>query len=169
MPIEMVICTGKPNYIVSRFEYKKWNLRDDLWEKHRCIIDCIAREVVASWVDIMRKPIRHVCLMGHTDFHGRDDYNMQLGRARANTVRTELCKALMYHAECKQRLDILTKLTIAAGTAGKTAPRDPRKTDEGRERNRRVEVYLQDFPSEGRKCPVNVPIPPQRDPGPIII
>jgi hypothetical protein len=170
MPIEMVICTGTPDYIVSRFDYKKWNLRDDLWEKHRCIILCIAQRIIDSWIDFRKRPVRHVCLMGHTDFDGHGDYNIQLGRARANSVRDELCRALTYLAECRRRLDILTQITIAAGTAGKTSPRDLKKTDEARERNRRVEVFLLYTPSDdGRKCPVTQPIPPRRQQDPIII
>jgi hypothetical protein len=157
MPVESVICTGKPNYILGRFCYNSWFLRDDMWQRHRYEIQGIAKEVIDSWAVFGGRPIKHICLMGHTDFHGPDDYNMQLGRARANSVRDELCQALMFAADCRKRLDILTNLTIACGTAGKTAPRAPGKSDDARACNRRVEVYLQDFYSDGRKCPVIVP------------
>lgn len=164
MPVETVICTGKPDYALSRFCYNSWFLRDDMWERHRWEIQGIARDVIDRW-NTMRR-VKHICLMGHTDFHGPDDYNFQLGRARANTVRDALCEALMYIAKCRNQLDILTKLTIACGTAGKTVPRAPGKSDEARACNRRVDVYLQTFDSEGRKCPVNIPIPPRRPQGP---
>jgi hypothetical protein len=157
MPVETVICTGRPNYILGRFCYNSWSLRDDMWQRHRYEIQGIAKEVIDSWAVFGGRPIKHICLMGHTDFHGPDDYNMQLGRARANSVRDELCQALMFAADCRKRLDILTNLTIACGTAGKTEPRAPGKSDDARACNRRVEVYLQDFYSEGRKCPVIVP------------
>jgi len=165
MPVEMVICTGTPQYILPRFEYNKWNLRDDLWERHRCMISCIARDVVASWSDTKARKIHHICLMGHADFHGPGDYNLQLGRARANSVRTQLCKELFYHANCHHRPDILPNITIAAGTAGDTTPRDPGRSDEARARNRRVEVFFVYQPtSDGRKCVTATPIPTRPPP-----
>jgi hypothetical protein len=171
MPTEMVICTGKPNYIIGRFCYNSWYLRDDMWQRHRYEIQGIAKEIIDSWIDFGARRIKHVCLMGHTDFHGPDDYNDQLGRARANSVRDELCKALVYIAECRRSLDILTKLTIACGTRGKRNPLAPGKSDDARACNRRVDVYLQEFESDGRKCPVTIPIPPRKPQGggPVII
>jgi len=164
MLIESVICDGKPDYVISRFCYNSWFLRDDMWERHRWEIQGIARDVIDRWPTTRR--VKHICLMGHTDFHGPDEYNMQLGRARANSVRDALCEALTYIAQCKMQLEILTKLTIACGTAGKTAPRATGKSDDARACNRRVEVYLQDFESDGRKCPITIPIP--RRPGEIL-
>ena len=161
MPVEMVICDGKPNYIISRFCYNSWYLRDDIWERHRWEIQGIARDVIDSWLGQRSPLVRHICLMGHADFHGKDDYNDRLGRARANSVRDALCEALKYVAECRGRLDILTKLTIACGTWGKRKPRAPGTSDDARACNRSVDVYLQDFPSDGRKCPIKVPIPPR--------
>jgi len=80
-------------------------------------------------------------------------------------------KALVYIAECRRSLDILTKLTIACGTRGKRNPLAPGKSDDARACNRRVDVYLQEFESDGRKCPVTIPIPPRKPQGggPVII
>jgi hypothetical protein len=55
----------------------------------------------------------------------------------------------------------VTQITIAAGTGGMGNPRILARTDEARACNRRVEVYLMDFEGDGRKCPINVPIPPK--------
>jgi len=167
MPIEMVICSGKPTYVISRFCYNSWFLRDDMWERHRWEIQGIARDVIDRWRSTRR--VKHICLMGHTDFHGPDEYNIQLGRARANTVRDALCEALTYIAKCQNQIEILTKLTIACGTAGKSAPRALGKSDDARACNRRVEVYLQDFESDGRKCPITIPIPRPIPGGPTLI
>jgi len=168
MPIESAKCEGDPNYILGRFCYNSWSLRDDMWQRHRYEIQGIARDIIESWIDFRARRIRHICLMGHTDFHGKDDYNEHLGRARANSVRDELCRALVYIAECRGRLDILTQLTIACGTWGRRKPRALGKSDDARACNRRVEVYLQYVESEGRKCPVTIPIP-RRPQGPPLV
>jgi hypothetical protein len=164
MPKEQVICSGKPHIILSHFCYNSWTLRDDMWVRHRHVIQGIAREVIESWIDMRARKIKHICLMGYADFHGEHDYNWALGRARSNTVRDAICEALIKLAQCKGRLDIVTQITIAAGTGGEGNPRILARTDEARACNRRVEVYLMDFEGEGRKCPINVPIPP-RPPG----
>lgn len=157
----LVICTGKPDFVIDRFVFDHATLRKDEDENHFCEVDCIAREILNRWVTGRPRPVRHVCLMGHTDDIGQASYNMDLGWDRADAVRTELCKALLYHAQCANRLDIFRTLTIAVGSAGETAKRDPGTSANSRERNRRVAVYLQDFPSEGEKC--LGPPPPRRD------
>lgn len=162
MPIETVICDGKPDYILSRFCYKSWFLREDMWENHRWAIQGIARDVVDRWMTDKR--VKHICLMGHADWHGEEIPNDHLGRARANTVRDALCDALKYVAECRGQLDILTKLTIACGTWGERKPHILSKSDEARACNRCVDVYLQTFEGDGRKCPIKIPIPPPKPP-----
>jgi hypothetical protein len=157
MPKERVICSGSPHVILSHFCYNDWALRDDMWSRHRHVIHGIAQDVIDSWLGLKSPLVKHICLMGYADWHGEPPYNFSLGRARANTVRDELCKALMKLAKCAGRLDIMNKLTIAAGTGGESNPRILAKTDEARACNRRVEVYLVDFEGDGRKCPV----PPQ--------
>jgi hypothetical protein len=165
MPVETVICSGKPHVILSRFCYNSWALRDDMWERHRHVIQGIARDVIDGWIDMMKPKIKHICLTGYTDWHGEEDYNIHLGRARANTVRDALCEALIKLAQCRGRLDIVTQITIAAGTGGESNPQALGKSDEARACNRRVEVYLMDFEGVGRKCPINVPIPPRKPQG----
>jgi outer membrane protein OmpA-like peptidoglycan-associated protein len=165
----LVICTGKPDFIIDRFVFDSAALRKDLDENHYCEIDCIAREILKRFVTGLPRRIRHVCLMGHTDDIGQPSYNMDLGWDRAEEVRKELCKALLYHAECQRRVDIFHTLTMAVGSAGETARRFPATSADARDRNRRVAVYLQDFDSDGLKCPYLGPVPFPKPQGPIIV
>ncbi|MCB1018912.1 MAG: OmpA family protein, partial [Acidobacteria bacterium] len=73
-----------------------------------------------------------VQLVGHTDFRGSDEYNLGLGRRRAETVHSFLVK---YGAKDGQ---------ITVQTAGEGTPEVSNETDEGRFMNRRVIMTVRD-------------------------
>lgn len=73
-----------------------------------------------------------VSVVGHTDNVGDSDYNVRLGRQRANTIR-----------------DVLIDLGVPAAqirvdSKGETQPTDTNETETGRQNNRRVEVRILD-------------------------
>lgn len=76
-------------------------------------------------------PGRSVALVGHTDTAGSAEANMALSKARAEAVRTRLVATLGANPD-----------QVAAFGAGFMAPRDTNLTEQGRARNRRVEVVL---------------------------
>ena len=71
-------------------------------------------------------------LIGHTDFRGSDEYNLGLGRRRAEMVKSFLVK---YGAGDGQ---------INVQTSGEGTPKVPNESDEGRFMNRRVIMTVRD-------------------------
>lgn len=69
-------------------------------------------------------------IAGHTDSQGREEMNRALSQSRANAVLLEL-----------QRRRILTSEFVAKGY-GETRPIAPNDSEEGREKNRRIEFLL---------------------------
>ena len=70
-------------------------------------------------------------LEGHTDSIGSDEYNMQLSKRRTAGVKKYLVEKFGIAAH-----------TMSPKGYGETQPVDTNSTDEGRQRNRRVEVIL---------------------------
>lgn len=84
---------------------------------------------------------RRVTIRGHTDARGTDAYNADLSTRRANAVRDYL---VARHSVDPARLD-----AVGFGETQPIAPNEaPDGSDDpaGRERNRRVEVILEDAP-----------------------
>ncbi|MDE0856552.1 MAG: OmpA family protein, partial [Nevskia sp.] len=73
-------------------------------------------------------PALAIEVQGHTDNVGGDDYNMKLSDARANTVMRWLVANGIPAAQ------------LSAKGYGKTRPVASNDTDDGRARNRRVEL-----------------------------
>ena len=87
---------------------------------------------LAELADFLRaSPERRVVLVGHTDASGSLAANTALSRARATAVRDRLIADFAVPAG-----------QVSAEGAGYLAPRDTNLTEEGRARNRRVEVIL---------------------------
>ncbi len=84
-----------------------------------------------------QNPDYKVELIGNTDFRGTDEYNIGLGRRRAETVQSFLIK---YGARQDQ---------ITINSQGEQSPKVPNETDEGRWMNRRVTMNVKD--AEGRR------------------
>ena len=76
-------------------------------------------------------PDSNVALVGHTDASGGLAGNIALSRARAESVRARLLGTYAIPAD-----------QITAEGVGYLAPRDSNLSDQGRNRNRRVEVML---------------------------
>lgn len=72
----------------------------------------------------------HIRILGHTDFKASDEYNDWLSRARARAVQDYLIKK-----------GIPVKRTETIGM-GKRAPIADNETEEGRAKNRRVEIEI---------------------------
>ncbi len=75
-------------------------------------------------------PESTVIVKGHTDSRGTEEYNQQLSERRANAVRNYLIA---------ERVDASRITAIGFGESLPVAPND---TEEGRQRNRRVEMDI---------------------------
>ena len=80
---------------------------------------------------IKKYPDAHVKLEGHTDSKGSEDYNQRLSERRAKAVQQYIVK----EGGTKE-----SKITSAG--YGELKPVDTNNTDEGRAKNRRVEVLI---------------------------
>ncbi|MFQ6753190.1 OmpA family protein [Cereibacter sphaeroides] len=84
---------------------------------------------LAQW--LKEDPARRVVIVGHTDASGGLEGNVTLSRARAVSVRERL---IARHG--------VDGAQVTADGVGYLAPRATNRTEEGRARNRRVEVML---------------------------
>jgi OOP family OmpA-OmpF porin len=89
--------------------------------------DFASLAALAGW--LTADPARQVTLVGHTDASGALAGNIRLSKARAESVRAYLIN----------RLGVGSGQVQAEGV-GYLAPRASNQTDEGRQKNRRVEV-----------------------------
>lgn len=89
--------------------------------------DYASLAALAEW--LRADPARRILLVGHTDASGGLDANIALSRKRAEAVRQVL---MMRH-------DVPPSQVSAEG-AGPLAPRATNATEEGRQKNRRVEA-----------------------------
>lgn len=88
---------------------------------------------LATW--LKADSTRHVVLVGHTDDSGGLTGNVRLSKLRAESVRQYLLRTLS-----------VDPAQVTAEGVGYLSPRDSNQTDEGRQRNRRVEVMLTSTP-----------------------
>ncbi|MFN4154023.1 MAG: OmpA family protein [Paracoccaceae bacterium] len=84
---------------------------------------------LAEW--LRQNPALTVALVGHTDASGGLEGNIALSRKRADAVRQYLIRA-----------EGISASRLEAQGVGYLSPRASNLTDEGREKNRRVEVML---------------------------
>lgn len=71
-------------------------------------------------------------IKGYTDSDGTDGYNMVLGKNRAKTVRNYLKKHLKKHGDYSYKIK----------SYGKTNPVSENSTEDGKQKNRRVEIIV---------------------------
>ena len=108
------------------------NLSDILFETGQAVLRPQAREVLSRIAGVLLvAPTYALSIEGHTDAVGSDDYNQQLSERRAASVRD-------YLAEAQVSPDVMR----IAGF-GKARPMATNDTPEGRQRNRRVEIVIQ--------------------------
>jgi hypothetical protein len=89
----------------------------------------LAKTVELSWKST--QPIKGIRLIGHTDSTGPEKYNVGLGNRRARAVEEAL------QGIFKGRITITVE-----ESPGETDPTADNGTNDGRERNRRVEVFI---------------------------
>ena len=117
--------------ILDRFQFD----RPGVQPHHRPIIDEMARIVAGSAGT--PNAIHTIRIVGHADSSGSDEYNLNLGQQRAVSVQQELVAAID-----RLRPGHSRTLTIIPQSLGESNPIADNKTQEGRARNRRVEVTL---------------------------
>lgn len=102
------------------FDYNKDNIRSGAQPE----LDKIDRY-------LKLKPYRKVIIEGHTDSHGSDSYNLDLSQRRAQQVKLWLI----------EKYGVDGELFTPVGK-GESVPVSTNETDEGRQRNRRVEFKI---------------------------
>lgn len=140
---------------LDKFVHNSATLTDD----HRREIYRIAEQIAVSWQTAV--PIMTVKVVGHTDSTGKPDYNQALGLRRALAVHKELQRALE-----KQKQGLSHKVLVLASSKGTREPIDVSDTQEGKAKNRRVEVFLSTkvLASRPTKSPPTEKKPSGRDP-----
>ena len=102
------------------------------FEFDQAVIRPISFPILDGVVDILKTnpDIRKVRVEGHTDSKGSDAYNMELSQRRAEAVREYLINK-----------EIEADRLVAVGY-GETRPLETNDTDEGRAKNRRIELII---------------------------
>lgn len=80
--------------------------------------------------DFARKGYRNITVVGHTDNRGPDGFNMRLSRDRAQAVKNRLVAGGVKGS------------AITTDGKGPSQPIASNETDEGRAKNRRVEILI---------------------------
>ncbi|EYF02013.1 Flagellar motor rotation protein MotB [Chondromyces apiculatus DSM 436] len=110
------------------FEFDKWTILPRSFP----ILDEVVRLLKAN------PEIKLVSIEGHTDNQGTVDYNQKLSESRTNAVRLYLINRGV------ERPRLISK------GFGSTKPLDSNDTEQGRQRNRRVEFHIVTQAIEGR-------------------
>jgi outer membrane protein OmpA-like peptidoglycan-associated protein len=109
------------------------------FETNRAVIRSRSFPILDTVAQVMRDfPDITIEVQGHTDSRGRDEHNMRLSQARAESVRTYLVSQ-----------GIPAERMTAHGY-GETQPIESNATREGRDLNRRVEFRRTDARATGR-------------------
>ncbi|MDX2033444.1 MAG: OmpA family protein [Blastocatellia bacterium] len=114
---------------LDRFAFNKASLTDRL----RGMASHLATAVTLSWKSA--QPITVIRLVGHTDGSGGETFNRGLGDRRAQAVKAEL------QGKLKGLLDRV--LIMVEPSPGKSRLTADNRTGDGRDRNRRVEVFIE--------------------------
>lgn len=99
---------------------------------HNKMLDNLVRTVEPSWKTM--QPIDLIRLVGHTDSTGQEKFNAGLGEMRARAVEEAL--------KVKLRGFMNRVAIVVEPSQGETAPTASNSTQEGRARNRRVEIFI---------------------------
>lgn len=133
-PAETPLVKRRPPFLVfSRidgFDVKKFTLTRQLKQQVTRVANVVRARLNTA------DPIGVVRLVGHTDSIGSGEFNITLGKQRAEAVRDEL------HDQLR---DVLTRVLIYADekSPGKSEPVADNRTAAGRAANRRVDVYIE--------------------------
>lgn len=108
------------------------NLPDVLFEFDSARLTAGARRVAHDVAQAVQgAPGRHIAIEGHTDSIGTIEYNQKLSEARARSVAGELVTQGVARGR------------ISTRGYGESRPIASNKTESGRQRNRRVEVVIE--------------------------
>lgn len=108
------------------------NLPDVLFEFGKSDLTSAARNTIREIAHVIeRAPTRKIAVEGHTDSVGTIDYNYKLSNSRARNVASEL------------EVNGISHSSIMTRALGETEPLSSNKTEQGRKRNRRVEVVIE--------------------------
>ncbi len=109
------------------------NLPDILFDVDKATLKPQAREVLSKICGIMQVVGEYeLSIEGHTDSTGSDEHNQKLSEERAGSVRGFL-------ASCGLKSD-----AMASKGYGEAQPIASNDTNDGRQKNRRVEIVIQD-------------------------
>jgi len=103
-----------------------------LFERDRATLRATARDRLTPVADALRATGETAVIAGYTDSRGSDEYNRDLSQRRADAVRDALVAAGVAAAR------------ITTQGLGESQPVASNDTDEGRAKNRRVDVILLD-------------------------
>jgi outer membrane protein OmpA-like peptidoglycan-associated protein len=103
------------------FDYRSSELKDKAAE----VVDDLG-------ADFVKKDYKDITVIGHTDNRGTDGFNMRLSRDRAQAVKDRLVAAGVKGSR------------IATDGKGPSQPIATNDTDEGRTKNRRVEILVKE-------------------------
>jgi outer membrane protein OmpA-like peptidoglycan-associated protein len=107
------------------------NMSDVLFDTNQATLKPGAKEKLAKVSGILLAyPTLHLVLEGHTDSTGSDEYNLELSRRRADSVREYLVS------------NGISPSNIEAHGMGKDSPVATNDTAVGRQQNRRVEMVV---------------------------
>jgi OmpA-OmpF porin, OOP family len=107
-------------------------LRDVTFEFNSSVLTANGRSVLEPAVKfLLNQPQLRAEVAGHTDSVGSDAYNLRLSRQRAESVRSYLVSRGVAAGQ------------LTAVGYGESRPVASNQTDEGRARNRRVELHIQ--------------------------
>lgn len=116
----------------------KFELENIFFDLGKVTLSQDSKESLQELVDIMERSQIIIELGGHTDSIGTDENNLELSQGRVNTVRQYLVD------------QGISESRITAVGYGETLPIVSNKTNEGRQKNRRVEVKITEIaPREG--------------------
>lgn len=104
-------------------------LSDVIFEFNSALLSPLASNDIQTLLEkIDQKTIEQILIVGHTDNTGKDDYNLKLSQARAESVKRRLIE-----------LGIEEELIKTKG-AGETSPISNNDSEKGRRENRRIEI-----------------------------
>jgi outer membrane protein OmpA-like peptidoglycan-associated protein len=105
--------------------------RNVQFEKNSADLDPIFMTQLSQLASVLlQQPLDHVLLVGYSSNEGTEDYNLDLSRQRAMNVRDYLLSKGINQSQ----IDVLGK--------GSADPLLPNDTEEGRNKNRRVEIKI---------------------------
>jgi outer membrane protein OmpA-like peptidoglycan-associated protein len=139
--------TPVPDLILDDFDFD----RAELKQKHKDQIAQLEQRIVDSWSPASTQPALGVRVVGHTDEAGSVEYNVDLGRRRAESVLRNLTGLI-----AGGDIHLYQRMTWSRTSEGKAHPRSSIPSQ-----NRRVEIFIE----WGRvRAPAPKPPPPPPPP-----